>query len=74
MTMKNHHNDIKDTSECRDSLRRTFSLYLRDDLPPYAKKQVEEFIDLVIKVAGDEFECISCRTKNQISGVEGFIL
>ncbi len=74
MNMNNNHSDIRDTQECRESLRKTFHLYLRDDLPPDAKKRILEFVDLIIAISKGEFVCNDCLQKSALRGFEGIIL
>ena len=66
--------EVVDTPECRYSWRKTLLKHMKEELPPEAQAAVAEFVDLVIKVAGDEFVCQECRTKYRLSGTQGFII
>lgn len=71
---KTFHDQIEDTDECRSSLRKAMLKYMRPDLPPEAQTGIAEFVDLIVKVAGNEFVCKKCLDKYQLSGKQGFIL
>ncbi len=74
MNNLHEHNQIKDTAESKDSFDKTIRFYMRDDLPPDAKERVLGFVDLVVKIANNEFVCQECLEKHQMTGIQGFTL
>jgi hypothetical protein len=68
------HNQIKDAPEARAALQKMLLKYMKDELPPEAQAGVAQFIDLMIKIANNEFVCRECLEKHRMTGMQGFIL
>ena len=62
-------NDINNSPECRNSLRRFIQKYLRADIAKEDRKFVEILLDLLIQVSSGEFICAACQKSHKLYGI-----